>query len=176
MASEQNIPFRVLNGVQEANYAQPLRLFEKVVDHFGGQLAGRQIAMWGIAFKPDTDDIREAPALTLLDLLARAGASITAFDPSANTRAKAITNGHVAYASGPYECVQDADALIIATEWDIFKKPEWERLRSQMRGRVIFDGRNIYTPHRVADEGFEYHGVGRTSLAANARTVELASV
>ena len=109
------------------------------------------------------------------DLLVQAEATVNAFDPSANARAKAITNSHVAYASGPYECVQDADALIIATEWDVFKRPDWELLRTQMRGRTIFDGRNVYAPAQVTSEGFEYHGVGRSAQFSTARTPEPAN-
>ena len=154
-------PTNVLDAVEQVNAQRPVRLFQKILDHFRGRLADRRIALWGLAFKPGTDDMRDAPSLRLVDSLLRAGAHVVAYDPVAASRARSVLDGRIEYAQDQYDCVACADALVLVTEWEQFKFPEWERLRTSMSGRIIFDGRNLYSPDLVTSEGFAYAGIGR---------------
>ena len=122
--------------------------------------------MWGLAFKPDTDDIREAPALFIIDQLLKDGAIVSAFDPEAMNNVKKVVGDKINYASDPYETVQDADALLIATEWAVFRTPEFNTLAKRMKNKVIFDGRNLYDPARMKELGFYYNSMGRSSVEA----------
>lgn len=152
---------KLLAATNEVNRAQKRVLFDKLMARFGGDLKGKRIAMWGLAFKPRTDDMREAPALTVIGHLIEAGATIHAYDPAANETARAVLGDKITYARKQYDPLQGADALAICTEWNEFRRPDWERMKGLMRQALIFDGRNIFEPARVEEAGFEYYGIGR---------------
>lgn len=156
--------FKILQSVMQVNEAQKTVLVEKIKKHFDGNLAGKKFAVWGLAFKPDTDDIREAPALYIIRDLIAAGASVSAFDPEAMENVKRTVGEVIHYAADPYEACQDADALIIATEWALFRTPDFERMKNTMRSAAIFDGRNLYDLQRMAELGFYYNSMGRETV------------
>ncbi|MGD1170291.1 UDP-glucose dehydrogenase family protein [Mycobacterium seoulense] len=157
---------RLLRAVDQVNTEQKATLVSKIVTHFGqGQpasdLTGLRIGVWGLSFKPQTDDIREAPSLVIVRKLIEMGATVRAFDPAAAVRAKELLGDSIEYAGTMYDAIEGADALVLITEWKQFHRPSWQRVRSAMRGHVVFDGRNIYDPRRLRAEGFEYYGMGR---------------
>jgi UDPglucose 6-dehydrogenase len=143
-------------------------LFEKIKKHYGDDLRGKHFALWGLAFKPDTDDIREAPALYLIDDLLAAGATVAAFDPEAgeNVKKKYKDENRVSIVDHEYDVLPDADALLIATEWAAFRTPEFEKLKQSLKQPVIFDGRNLYEPSDVEKLGFRYESIGRQAVEA----------
>lgn len=153
--------FAILDSVIEVNENQKTVLFPKMAAHFEGDLKGKKIALWGLAFKPNTDDIREAPALYMIDKLLGAGAAVTAFDPEAMDNVKAKLGDSIAFASSMMEAAQDADALLICTEWHAFRNPNFDRLKSTLKTNVVFDGRNIYSPDEMKTLGFTYYSIGR---------------
>jgi len=153
--------FKILTSVMEVNEIQKTVMVEKLRQHFDGNLAGKKFAVWGLAFKPDTDDIREAPALYIIRDLIAAGASVSAFDPEAMENVKRTIGEVIHYANDPYEAVQDVDALLIATEWSLFRTPDFDKMKETMKGKVIFDGRNLYDLQRMAEMGFHYNSIGR---------------
>jgi len=153
--------FAILDSVIEVNEKQKTILFPKMEQHFEGNLKGKKIALWGLAFKPNTDDIREAPALYMIDKLLKAGATVTAFDPEAMDNVKAKLGYNIAFASSMMEAVKGADALLICTEWHAFRNPNFDKLKVALDGSVIFDGRNIYSPIEMKSLGFDYYSVGR---------------
>lgn len=165
-AEDYNYNFKVLHSVMDVNYAQRTIIVSKIREFFKNDLKGKKIAVWGLAFKPDTDDIREAPALFIIDQLLKDGAIVSAFDPEAMNNVKKVVGDKINYASDPYETVQDADALLIATEWAVFRTPEFNTLAKRMKNKVIFDGRNLYDPARMKDLGFYYNSMGRSSVEA----------
>ena len=160
-SAQHDYDFKVLSSVMEVNEAQKLVLTQKLRNYFDGNLAGKKIAVWGLAFKPDTDDIREAPALFIIKDLLAAGASVSAFDPEAMENVKKTMGEVIHYANDPYDCLQDADALLIATEWSLFRTPDFERMKQLMKQRVVFDGRNLYDLQRMTEIGFYYNSMGR---------------
>ena len=166
-AKRHKLKPRVMQAVDDTNEAQKLRLFEKIRAEFGPQLKGRVFGLWGISFKPGTDDLREAPALVLLDKLVAAGARVCAYDPMAmdNARrmlpAKWFSAKSLTFAKDQYAAAKGADALILVTEWESFRSPDFERLKKTMRGALIVDGRNQYHPDAVRAAGFRYMGIGR---------------
>ena len=129
--------------------------------HFDGNLNGKNIAVWGLAFKPDTDDIREAPALYMIEKLLAAGATVTAFDPEAMDNVKTKLGNNIAFASSMVQAAKDADALLICTEWHAFRNPDFDKLKENLKGNAIFDGRNIYSPDEMKALGFTYYSIGR---------------
>ena len=159
-AREHGYRMRVLEAVEAVNERQKAILFEKLERYFEGKLSGRRIAMWGLAFKPDTDDIREAPSLVLARLLTEAGAEVKVYDPVAMEAFRHVMGDRVSYASDMYDAVVDADALLLVTEWKEFRIPSLEILKRVMRSPVIFDGRNIYDRHDFAENGIVYHYIG----------------
>jgi UDPglucose 6-dehydrogenase len=161
MARDKGVAHRILTAVHETNLAQKQVLGEKIVAHFGGQLAGRRIAVWGLAFKPRTDDVRDAPALDLLEQLLAAGAQVTVYDPEAMAHVRAIHGDRLTYASGPMEAVDGAECLAIVTEWGDFRHPDFAEMVRRMRSPTIFDGRNLYVPAEMRSRGFVYHSIGR---------------
>jgi UDPglucose 6-dehydrogenase len=165
---EEGVPLEVLGAVDRANERQKRVLADKIVARFGADLRGLQFGLWGLAFKPNTDDLREAPSLVLIaELLAR-GAGIKAFDPVAMPEAKrrlGATSG-VLFTATAEDAVRDCDALLLATEWLQFRSPDFTRLRTLLRQPVVFDGRNVYSPAAMAAAGLEYHAIGRTLLEA----------
>ena len=161
MARDKGVAHRILTAVHETNLAQKQVLGEKIVAHFGGHLAGRRIAVWGLAFKPRTDDVRDAPALDLLEQLLAGGAQVTVYDPEAMAHVRAIHGDRLTYASGPMEAVDGAECLAIVTEWGDFRHPDFAEMVRRMRSPTIFDGRNLYVPAEMRSRGFVYHSIGR---------------
>jgi len=153
----------ILNAVESVNARQKEVLFHKMSRHFEGKLAGRTVALWGLSFKPNTDDMREAPSRTLIGLLVKAGARVQAYDPIAGPEAQRIYAGEsrVALAKSAYQAAEGADALAIVTEWQEFRSPDFDRLKEVLKGPVIFDGRNLYDPSMVSRFGFTYYAIGR---------------
>ena len=163
-ADEHGYSMRVLQAVEEVNADQKLVLFRKIVNHYGGDernLQGKTVAIWGLAFKPETDDMREAPSLVLIDLLLRAGATVKVYDPVAMQECKRRIGDAVTYASDMYEAARGADALMLVTEWKEFRMPHVETLLGAMKGRLILDGRNILDGEELRLAGFEYHCIGK---------------
>ena len=155
----------ILDAVHEVNVRQKQVLFAKIARHFGGKLAGRTIAIWGLAFKPGTDDVREAPALSLIDLLLDAGAKLRVHDPEAADNVRRIYGDRLVYAA-QYDVLEGADALAIVTEWKHFVHPDFDRMRTLLRQPVIFDGRNLYSAYRIKESGFTYYSIGRPTIEA----------
>jgi UDPglucose 6-dehydrogenase len=155
--------FKILNAVMEVNEKQKLHLIPKIKEYFG-DIKGKHFALWGLAFKPNTDDIREAPALYIIDALVAEGATISAFDPEAMKNVKEVIGDKISYAEGQYAALKEADALIIATEWSEFRTPEFEKIISMLKNKVIFDGRNLFDLNQMSDMGFHYVSVGRKTI------------
>ena len=165
-AEQEGIEPGILRAVEARNALQKTLLFQSVREHFNGFLKGRVIALWGLAFKPGTDDLREAPSLVLLEALLQAGARVRAHDPVANAGVaarfpRAVETGQLRLDGSPYEVTDGADALVLVTEWKQFRQPNFERIRGLMRMPVIFDGRNLYEPEQLVESGFVYRGIGR---------------
>ena len=160
-AGEHGYPMRILQAVEDVNEQQKTILFRKLKAHFDGRLGGRKVAMWGLAFKPETDDMREAPSLVLIDRLLVAGCHVMAYDPVAIPEARRRIGDRIAYAKNIYETVEGADVLMIVTEWKEFRLPAWPRIRSLMKTPLILDGRNIYNIAEIEEAGFVYHCIGR---------------
>ena len=160
-STEVNYNFKILDAVMDVNEKQKLHLIPKINAWFKNDLVGKKIALWGLAFKPNTDDIREAPALYIIDALVKAGATVTAFDPEAMKNVKELIGDKITYAADQYDALNGADALVIATEWSEFRTPDFERIASQLTNKVIFDGRNLFDLHRMQELGFYYVSIGR---------------
>ncbi|MEJ6791709.1 MAG: UDP-glucose/GDP-mannose dehydrogenase family protein [Lacinutrix sp.] len=158
---DNNYNFQILNAVINVNARQKLVLIPKIESHFSNNLKGKNIAIWGLAFKPETDDIREAPALFMIDSLLESGANIIAFDPEAMPNVKRRLGDKIQYAEGMYQALENADALVICTEWSIFRTPNTDKMKSVMNNNVIFDGRNLYDVKDIESEGFKYVSIGR---------------
>lgn len=150
----------ILQAVEEVNIRQKRVMFDKIKRHFG-DLRGLKIALWGLSFKPQTDDMREAPSLVLISLLLEAGSLVTAYDPAAMSEAKGHLGDSIKYADDPYSAIEGADALVLVTEWAEFRLPDINRMKQLMKGLTIFDGRNIYDPEEFRSSGFTYYGIGR---------------
>jgi UDPglucose 6-dehydrogenase len=160
-ASDKNYAFKILEAVEAVNTTQKTRLFAKIKKHFGG-VKGKTVAVWGLAFKPRTDDMREAPAIPLIEALVAAGATVQAYDPEAAKVARGIFGGKITYANSNYDALKGADCLAIVTEWSEFRRPDFERMRTLMRSPVVFDGRNLFTPEQMKQSGFVYYSIGRS--------------
>ena len=162
-ASDEGIELRILRSVEEANDAQKHRLVEKVIARIGEHLEGRRFGIWGLAFKPNTDDMREAPSRVIIDQILQRGASVSVYDPAAMKEARCIFGGErrVEYASAPMAAIEGADALLIVTEWKEFRSPDFAGIKQRLKQPLIFDGRNLYDPKTVADAGIEYFSIGR---------------
>lgn len=153
--------FEIINAVMDVNHRQKLVMFHKIMDYYNGDIKGKHFALWGLAFKPDTDDIREAPALYMIDELVKAGATVTAYDPEAMKNVKAYKGDIINYAENQYAALQGADALIIATEWQVFRTPDFGKIESGLKSKVIFDGRNLYDLLDMRNKGYYYNSIGR---------------
>ena len=162
-AKEAGMELQVLSAVEAVNEGQKHTLSKRLLKHFRGDLAGRKIAVWGLAFKPGTDDVREAPALVLIEDLLSAGARVAASDPVAIPAVRKILGERVELQSSNYQCAEGADALALVTEWHDYRRPNFERLRSLMRTPVLVDGRNVWEPSELRAAGFTYYGIGRGS-------------
>jgi UDPglucose 6-dehydrogenase len=159
-ANQRDYDFRILKAVESVNTTQKQRLFEKVTRHFGS-VAGKTIALWGLAFKPKTDDMREAPAIPLVNALVAAGARVQAFDPEAMKVARGIFNDDITFMASNYDALKGADCLVIVTEWNEFRQPDFSRIKTLLANPVIFDGRNLFTPDQMKQQGFVYYSIGR---------------
>jgi UDPglucose 6-dehydrogenase len=162
-STDVNYDFKILKAVMEINEKQKLHLIPKIKKYFKNNLKGKKFALWGLAFKPNTDDIREAPALYIIDALLNEGASVSAFDPEAMSNVRQVLGDKIAYVDNQYECLKGADALIIATEWNEFRTPDFLKIVSSLKNKVIFDGRNLFDINAIKDLGFYYESVGRAT-------------
>jgi UDPglucose 6-dehydrogenase len=160
-ARQHGCRMKILEAVEEVNHRQKSLLAEKVLGHFGGRLDGKRIAVWGLAFKPKTDDMREAPSIEVIQRLLASGAAVVAHDPVAGEVARSVFGETIGYAQTNYDALAGADALVIVTEWNEYRYPDFERMKTAMRSPVIFDGRNIYNPQEIRALGFTYFGIGR---------------
>jgi UDPglucose 6-dehydrogenase len=160
-AEENKYDFKILNSVMEVNELQKHVLVEKVKKYYNGDLKGKHFAMWGLAFKPETDDIREAPALYIIEDLVAAGATVSVFDPEAMENVKKLIGDKVTYAEDQYDALQNADALLIVTEWSVFRTPDFDKLEKLLKTKVVFDGRNLYDLQKMIDCGYYYNSIGR---------------
>ncbi len=158
---DENHEFKILSAVIDINKHQKTVLIPKIESYFNNQLTGKKIALWGLSFKPETDDIREAPALDIIDALLQKGASVIAFDPEAMTNVERKLGNQIEYAASMYKAVENADALVICTEWSIFRTPDFEKIKKQLTNKVIFDGRNLYEVNEMVEMGFNYFSIGR---------------
>jgi UDPglucose 6-dehydrogenase len=163
-SEENHYNFRILNSVMEVNEIQKKVLVEKVKKYYKGDIKGKRFALWGLAFKPETDDIREAPALYIIDELLAAGAHVSAFDPEAIKNVEAIFGDKIKYAADQYDALVDADALLIVTEWSLFRTPDFDQIEGLLKEKVIFDGRNLYDLDKMIDCGFYYNSIGRKEV------------
>lgn len=164
--------FRILDAVMTVNQVQKGILVDKIISHYGDDLTGKTFGVWGLAFKPNTDDIREAPALVIIDRLIEMGAKVKAYDPEAIPSVKAYTNLDIDFAESQYEAVQGVDAMIVVTEWNEFRAPDFERIKIGLSEPVIFDGRNIYDLDTMAELGFSYYSIGRKTIKSNESIVK----
>jgi UDPglucose 6-dehydrogenase len=154
----------VVTAVENVNDQQKTLLVSRLIQHFGEDVRGLKFAVWGLAFKPDTDDIREAPALYMIDALTSAGAEVTAFDPEAMKNVRNLIGDKINYASNEYEALEDADALVICTEWGIFRNPDFKRVSELLKDKVIFDGRNLFDLEEMTEKGYFYASIGRNAV------------
>ena len=163
-ADENEYSLDILKAVESVNYKQKTVLFRKISNHFNGNLKGKRFAMWGLAFKPKTDDMREAPSLAIIEKLLEVGAHIVAYDPVAMEEGKRILGNKIEFAKNQYDACIDADALILVTEWNEFRMPDFKELQKLLKNKIIFDGRNIYDIEELSELEFTYYSVGRKSI------------
>ena len=164
---QENFEFEILNAVMAVNENQKTVLMPKIKNFFRNDLKGKKIALWGLAFKPDTDDIREAPALYMIDALVKEGAEVTAYDPEAMKNVRNLIGDKISYASSEYDTLNGADALVICTEWGVFRNPDFDKIKSLMKDTVIFDGRNLFEVEDMNQLGFYYSSIGRSTIKAD---------
>ncbi|MEM9822957.1 MAG: UDP binding domain-containing protein, partial [Bacteroidota bacterium] len=169
-ANEHEYEFKILNSVMNVNQIQKTVLSQKIKRYFGQDLAGKTIAVWGLAFKPNTDDIREAPALYIIDELLEAGVSIKAFDPEAMDNVKAIYGERITFVDNQYDALEGADALAIVTEWSVFRTPDFEKVKSLLKDDIVFDGRNLYDLDKMKKWGMHYESIGRATITKPVET------
>ncbi|MFM9423241.1 MAG: hypothetical protein RIR06_1702 [Bacteroidota bacterium] len=163
---EGGYEFKILKSVMKVNERQKTVMLKPILDHFNQSLTHAKIAIWGLAFKPDTDDIREAPALYMIEHLLEAGATITAYDPEAMENVKKQKNYPITYTTDAYEALRDADAVLICTEWGLFRNPDFEKISGLLKSKVIFDGRNLYELEKMEQLGYTYYSIGRNTVHA----------
>ncbi|MDR6808157.1 UDPglucose 6-dehydrogenase [Dyadobacter sp. BE34] len=163
-SKDYDYDFRILKSVMDVNYDQKKKLLPMVESYFAGDLKGKTIAVWGLAFKPYTDDIREAPALENIEALLEAGAKVVAYDPEAMTNVKGILGDKITFTHTPYAALDDADALMIFTEWPQFRTPEFEKMGKLLKNKVVFDGRNLYELDQMREMGYTYYSIGREKV------------
>ncbi|PWS27347.1 UDP-glucose 6-dehydrogenase [Pedobacter yonginense] len=160
-ADENTYDFQILKSVMEVNERQKTIIVDKVLKYYKNEIQGKHFALWGLAFKPETDDIREAPALYIIDALVNHGATVTVFDPEGMENVKGVIGDKVKYAQNQYEALEGADALLIATEWSVFRNPDFAKIEGILKNKVIFDGRNLYDLQKMIDLGYYYNSIGR---------------
>ncbi|MFW5653014.1 MAG: UDP binding domain-containing protein, partial [Planctomycetota bacterium] len=171
MGKEVGHPTKLLQAVHDVNQDQRQRFFSKILDEFNGDLSGKTFAVWGLAFKPRTDDIREAPAISLIQWILDRGGKVQAYDRVAAENVKALMGDQVAIADGMYDALDSAHALIIATDWDEFKNPDFKRMRDRLATPLIFDGRNLYRRPHLEEYGFTYVSIGRPKVTPNGEEI-----
>ena len=168
IAQEHDYEMKIVNSVDEVNEKQKERLAELIIQHYDGasSVSGKHFALWGLAFKPKTDDMREAPSITLINRLLELGAKVTAYDPEAVEVAKGIFGDRegLEFALSSYDALEAASALIIVTEWNEFRRPDFERIKQSLKEPLIFDGRNLFKPVSMAEKGFSYYSIGRKPI------------
>jgi UDPglucose 6-dehydrogenase len=162
--AENGFDFAILDSVMRVNESQKTALFDPMRDYFKGDLKGKKIALWGLAFKPETDDIREAPALYMIDKLTAAGAEIVAFDPEAMDNVRKVTGDRIKYSDSPMDAIEGCDALLICTEWQVFRNPNFTQMKKALAGHAIFDGRNLYDLDTMQKHNFHYKSIGRSTV------------
>lgn len=165
-ASEVQYDFKILDAVMAINEKQKTIIVPKIKSYFNNNLKGKKIALWGLAFKPDTDDIREAPALYIIDELLKAGASVSAYDPEAMKNVEKLLGNKISFANDEYDALKDADALVIATEWSLFRTPDFDKIAILLKNKAIFDGRNLYSLGQMKELGFYYTSIGRDTVSS----------
>jgi UDPglucose 6-dehydrogenase len=163
-SEENSYDFKMLNAVMDVNEEQKTKLIPKLKAYFHGNLEGKKIALWGLSFKPNTDDIREAPSLYNIKALLEEGASIVAYDPEGEENVRSIMGDKISYASDPYMAANGADALMVMTEWPVFRTPDFEDLSKKLKNKAIFDGRNLFDPHEMKELGYHYESIGRNPV------------
>lgn len=163
-SKEYDYNFKILDSVMEVNETQKLKIVEKMMKYYKGDVKGKKFALWGLAFKPETDDIREAPALYIIDALTKAGADVVAYDPEAMENVRKMKGDVLAFADNAYDALKGADALIIATEWQAFRNPDFNLMEENLKSKVIFDGRNLYDLHKMIELGYYYNSIGRAVI------------
>ena len=163
-SNEHSSPLRLVQLAQEINNTQIDYFLEKLYNHFDNNISGKTFAIWGLAFKPNTDDIREAPAFAAIDRLLAKGAKVKVYDPEAVENTKSIYGDKIIYADNPYDCAENCDALLVITEWLIFRKPDFNKLSDTLLNKVIFDGRNLYDAKELKELGFSYYSIGRRPI------------
>lgn len=168
VAQDSGVPSRILEAADSINKQQREIFIDKIFRYFDGDLRGKTIALWGLAFKPRTNDLREAPSITIIKRLLDAGANIQAYDPKAMDEAKIIIGDCIKYTNSNYEALENADALVLVTEWNEFRRPDFEKIKNLLKNPVIFDGRNQYEPKRMQERGFEYICIGKQALTNKA--------
>jgi UDPglucose 6-dehydrogenase len=167
-SKEADYDFKILDAVMDVNERQKLHLMPKIMKYFKNDLKGKQFAMWGLAFKPNTDDIREAPALYMIEELTKAGAKVCAYDPEAINNVRGVIGDKIGYAENQYDCLEGADALVICTEWNEFRTPNFLKIVTGLKNKVIFDGRNLFETKAIRELGFYYESIGRaTAIPTN---------
>lgn len=159
-ADQNGYEMQILKAVEAVNYAQKEVLFNKILKHYNGDISGKHFAMWGLSFKPNTDDMREAPSVVLIEKILAAGGTVSAYDPVASEEAKHQLQDRITYASTEYEALNGADALLLVTEWAEFRVPDFDKIKSELSSPVLFDGRNVYSPEAMAERGFDYYCIG----------------
>jgi UDPglucose 6-dehydrogenase len=164
-ASDVKYDFKILDAVMEVNEKQKVYLIPRIKRYFNNNVTGKKIALWGLAFKPNTDDIREAPALYLIEELLKAGATVAAFDPEAMKNVRDVVGDKISFSENQYDALNNCDALIVATEWSEFRTPDFEKMTQRMKSKVIFDGRNVFDLSQMKDLGFYYESIGRKTIA-----------
>jgi len=161
---EVGYDFKIINSVMDVNHRQKLTMAQKIKAYFGDDLTGKKLALWGLSFKPDTDDIREAPALYIIEELLSAGAEIRAYDPEAMPNVKGLIGDKIKYSENQYDALREADALLIATEWSVFRSPDFDKVSSLLKEKVIFDGRNLYDLESMRNLNYHYESMGRKTI------------
>lgn len=163
-AEENTYDFQILKAVMSVNEKQKTVLVDKILKYYNQDIRGKHFALWGLSFKPETDDIREAPALYIIDLLVKNGATVTAFDPEGMENVKTLLGNKITYAANQYNALRGADALLIATEWSLFRNPDFDLMEESLVNKVIFDGRNLYDLQKMTELGYYYNSIGRTLI------------
>ncbi|EKE03591.1 MAG: hypothetical protein ACD_20C00179G0004, partial [uncultured bacterium] len=163
IAEDNGFEASILSSADKLNQTQRLLFIDKIMAHFNNDVNGKTFALWGLAFKPRTNDMREAPAITIINTLLNNGARIKAYDPKATEEARTIFGDSIEYSKNNYEALEGADALILVTEWNEFRRPDFDKIKNLLKQPVIFDGRNQYDPKRISDRGFTYYSIGKNA-------------